>query len=47
MTNFKDQMQQPDSKKDLPIFIQWMDFMKWLLLTLDNFWSDPYFIGHG
>lgn len=37
MTDFKNQIPQSDSKKDLPIFIQWMDFMKWLLLTLDNF----------
>lgn len=28
---------QSDSKKDLPIFIKWMDFLKWLLLTLDSF----------
>ncbi len=25
------------SKKDLPIFIKWMDFLKWLLVTLDGF----------
>lgn len=25
------------SKKDLPIFIKWMDFVKWLLVTLDGF----------
>lgn len=28
---------QSDSKKDLPIFIKWMDFLKWLLVTLDGF----------
>lgn len=28
---------QSDSKKDLPIFIKWMDFLKWLLLTIDGF----------
>lgn len=28
---------QSDSKKDLPIFIKWMDFLKWLLVTLDSF----------
>ena len=25
------------SKKDLPIFIKWMDFLKWLLVTVDGF----------
>lgn len=25
------------SKKDLPIFIKWMDFLKWLLVTIDGF----------
>ena len=25
------------SKKDLPIFIKWMDFLKWLLVILDGF----------
>ncbi len=25
------------SKDDLPIFIMWMDFMKWLLTTTDHF----------
>ena len=29
--------QQSDSKKDLPIFIKWMDFLKWLLLEIDGF----------
>jgi len=24
-------------KKDLPIFIRWLDFNKWLLVTLDQF----------
>src|SRR3989344_4136486 len=24
-------------KEDLPIFIKWMEFLKWLLVTLDNF----------
>jgi hypothetical protein len=28
---------QLDSKKDLPIFIKWMDFLKWLFVTLDGF----------
>ena len=28
---------QSGSKKDLPIFIKWMDFLKWLLVTLDGF----------
>jgi hypothetical protein len=28
---------QSHSKKDLPIFIKWMDFVKWLLVTLDAF----------
>lgn len=37
MTDLNSQIPQSESKKDLPIFIQWMDFMKWLLLTLDNF----------
>ena len=25
------------SSKDLPIFIKWMDFVKWLLVTTDGF----------
>jgi len=25
------------TKEDLPIFIKWMDFLKWLLVTTDNF----------
>ena len=25
------------SKKDLPIFVKWMDFLKWLLVALDGF----------
>lgn len=25
------------SKEDLPIFIKWMDFLKWLLITTDSF----------
>ncbi len=24
-------------KEDLPVFIKWMDFLKWLLVTTDNF----------
>ncbi len=28
---------QSASKKDLPIFIKWMDFLKWLLVTIDGF----------
>lgn len=28
---------QSGSKKDLPIFIKWMDFLKWLLVTIDGF----------
>lgn len=28
---------QSRSKEDLPIFIKWMDFLKWLLVTTDNF----------
>ena len=28
---------QAGSKEDLPIFIKWMDFLKWLLVTTDNF----------
>jgi hypothetical protein len=28
---------QSKSKEDLPIFIKWMDFVKWLLVTTDNF----------
>ncbi|MGE4232055.1 MAG: diversity-generating retroelement protein Avd [Bacteriovoracia bacterium] len=26
-----------NSKDDLPIFVKWMDFLKWLLLTTDAF----------
>lgn len=26
-----------EAKKDLPIFIKWMDFLKWLLVTVDGF----------
>ena len=28
---------QSKSKEDLPIFIKWIDFVKWLLLTTDKF----------
>lgn len=28
---------QSGTKEDLPIFIKWMDFLKWLLVTTDNF----------
>ena len=28
---------QSGSKEDLPIFIKWMDFLKWLLVTTDSF----------
>ena len=28
---------QSGSKKDLPIFIKWLDFLKWLLVTIDGF----------
>ena len=28
---------QSSYKEDLPIFIKWMDFLKWLLVTTDNF----------
>lgn len=28
---------QSGSKEDLPIFIKWMDFLKWLLATTDSF----------
>src|ERR1035438_9162062 len=29
--------QQSADKEDLPIFIKWMDFLKWLLVTVDGF----------
>lgn len=28
---------QSGSREDLPVFIKWMDFVKWLLTTTDNF----------
>lgn len=28
---------QSKSREDLPIFIKWIDFLKWLLVTTDNF----------
>ena len=28
---------QSESKEDLPIFVRWMDFVKWLLVTTDSF----------
>jgi hypothetical protein len=28
---------QSQAKDDLPIFVQWYDFMKWILVTTDHF----------
>ncbi len=28
---------QSSAKEDLPIFVKWIDFIKWLLTTTDNF----------
>ena len=29
--------QESFTKEDLPIFVKWMDFVKWLLVTVDGF----------
>lgn len=31
------ELSQSNNKADLPIFVKWMDFLKWLLVTLDGF----------